>query len=177
MGHSWGGYQTAFAVTQTDIFAAAVAGAGLTNFFSMYGMVGWAFGGTPENQHFEVGQERMNLPPWKDLNGYIRNSPVMNVERLNTPLLFEVGDNDRNVDWRQGIEYYNAARRAGKQMVLLVYAKEGHGLREDKNRIDYHRRILQWFGHYLKGAPAKKWIEEGIPFLEQQRRLKNWTKR
>ena len=177
VGHSWGGYQAGFAVTQTDIFAASVAGAGLTDLISMYGMVAWDFGGTPENYHFEVSQERMMVPPWKDVEGYVRNSPVMNVDKLNTPLLFEVGDNDKNVDWRQGIEYYNAARRAGKQMVLLVYANEGHGLREDRNRIDYHRRILQWFDHYLKGEPAKKWIEQGIPYPEQQRQLKNWKKK
>jgi hypothetical protein len=175
--NSWGGYQAAYAVTQTDIFAASVAGAGLTNFISMYGMVFWSAGGVPETGHFEVSQERMIVPPWKDVEGYMRNSPVLNVEKLNTPLLFEVGDNDRNVDWRQGIEFYNAARRAGKQMVLLVYAKEGHGLREDKNRIDYHRRILKWFGHYLKGEPAEEWIEQGIPYLEQQRQLKNWEKK
>ncbi len=59
-------------------------------------------------------------------------------------------------------------------MVLLVYADEGHGLRQDKNRIDYSNRILQWFGYYLKGEPVKKWIENGIPYLEQQRLLKNW---
>ena len=58
---------------------------------------------------------------------------------MNTPLLFEVGDNDTNVDWRQGIEMYNAARRAGKQLVLLVYANEGHGLKEDNNRYDYQQ--------------------------------------
>ncbi len=177
VGHAWGGYQSAFAVTQTDIFAAAVAGVGLTDFFSMYGMVGWAFGGAPENNHFEVGQERMGGPPWKDLEGYLRNSPVMHVENLNTPLLFEVADNDRNVDWRQGIEYYNAARRAGKQMVMLVYAKEGHGLRQKKNQTDYHRRILQWFGHYLKDEPAERWIKQGIPFQEQQSILKNWEQK
>jgi len=177
IGHSWGGYQAAFAVTQTDIFAASVAGAGLTDFFSMYGMVFWSAGGMPETNHFEVGQERMVVPPWKDIEGYVRNSSVLHVEKLNTPLLFEVGDNDRNVDWRQGIELYNTARRVGKHMVMLVYANEGHGLRQDKNRIDYHRRILKWFGHYLKDEPAEKWIENGIPYLEQQRQLKNWKKK
>ncbi len=114
------------------------------------------------------------VPPWEDIDGYVRNSPVLNVDKLNTPLLFEVGDNDRNVDWRQGIELYNAARRAGKQMVLLVYAKEGHGLSKDENRIDYHHRVLEWFGHYLKGEPAKEWIEKGVPYEEQLRQLKNW---
>lgn len=176
VGHSWGGYQSAFAVTNTDIFAAAVAGAGLTNLVSMYGMVAWAFGGAPESNHFEVSQERMMVPPWKDIDGYVRNSPVFNIDKMNTPLLFEVGDNDKNVDWRQGIEMYNAARRADKNMVLLVYAKEGHGLRSDKNRIDYHNRILKWFGHYLKGEEPEDWILDGIPYTEQQRRLKDWGK-
>jgi len=176
LGHSWGGYQAGFAVTQTDIFAASVAGAGLTDFFSMYGMVFWSSGGLPETNHFEVGQERMVVPPWKDIDGFVRNSSVLHVENLNTPLLFEVGDNDRNVDWRQGIELYNTARRAGKHMVMLVYANEGHSLRNDNNRIDYHRRILKWYGHYLKGEPSEKWIENGIPYLEQQRQLKNRKK-
>jgi hypothetical protein len=62
-------------------------------------------------------------------------------------------------------------------MALLVYAKEGHGLREDKNRIDYQRRILEWFAHYLKGEPTKEWIEKGIPYQEQQRQLKNWNQK
>ncbi len=176
IGHSWGGYQAGYAVTQTDIFAASVAGAGLTNFTSMYGMIAWAFGGAPESGHFEVSQERMLVPPYEDVEGYVRNSSVFNVQHLNTPLLFEVGDNDQNVDWRQGIEYYNSARRAGKQFVLLVYANEGHGLRQDKNSADYQMRILKWFGHYLKGEPAPAWITQGVPYEQQMRDLKNWKK-
>ncbi|MCE7991688.1 MAG: prolyl oligopeptidase family serine peptidase [Roseivirga sp.] len=176
IGHSWGGYQAGYAVTQTDIFAASVAGAGLTNLTSMYGMIAWAFGGAPESAHFEVSQERMEVPPYEDVERYIRNSSVFNVHKLNTPLLFEVGDNDQNVDWRQGIEYYNAARRAGKQFVLLVYAKEGHGLRQDKNRSDYQMRILKWFGHYLKGDEAPAWINQGVSYEEQMKTLKDWKK-
>jgi dipeptidyl aminopeptidase/acylaminoacyl peptidase len=172
VGHSWGGYQAGFVPTQTDIFAASVAGAGLTDFISMYLAITPAFGGSPENNHFEISQERMISPPWKSPENYLRNSSVMNVETLNTPILFEVGDNDMNVNWRQGIEYYNAARRAGKHFVLLVYAKEGHGVREEKNAIDYQQRILKWFGHYLKGEEAEDWIIKGIPYAEQQRRLK-----
>ncbi len=176
IGHSWGGYQAGFAVTQTDIFAASVAGAGLTNLTSMSGMIAWAFGGAPENAHFEVSQERMIVPVYEDVEGYVRNSSIFNVEKLNTPLLFEVGDNDKNVDWRQGIEYYNAARRARKQFVLLVYAKEGHGLRDEKNSSDYQQRILKWFGHYLKGEEAAPWINQGIPYEDQMKTLKNWKK-
>lgn len=176
IGHSWGGYQAGYAVTQTDIFAASVAGAGLTNLTSMYGMIAWAFGGAPESAHFEVSQERMEVPPYEDVERYIRNSSVFNVQNLNTPLLFEVGDNDKNVDWRQGIEYYNAARRAGKQFVLLVYANEGHGLRQDKNSADYQMRILKWFGHYLKGEEAAEWINQGVRYEDQMKNLKNWKK-
>lgn len=173
IGHSWGGYQAGYVPTQTNIFAASVAGAGLTDLISMNLAITPAFGGRPENDHFEVGQERMDTAPWVSPENYIKNSSVMQIEKLNTPILFEVGDNDQNVNWAQGIEYYNAARRANKPFVLLVYAKEGHGLRADKNRMDYQQRILKWFGHYLKGEEAEDWIIKGIPYAEQQRRLKN----
>ncbi|MCF6223333.1 MAG: prolyl oligopeptidase family serine peptidase [Flavobacteriaceae bacterium] len=176
IGHSWGGYQAGYVPTQTNIFAASVAGAGLTELIAMNLAVTPAFGGQPENNHFEVGQERMQTPPWKSPDNYVRNSSVMQVDKLNTPVLFEVGDNDQNVNWSQGVAYYNAARRAGKPFVLLVYAKEGHGLRKKENQIDYQQRILKWFGHYLKGEKAEDWITDGIPYGEQQKRLKNWGK-
>lgn len=72
----------------------------------------------------------------------------------------------------RGTEFYNFARRAGKQMVLLVYEGEDHGLREEANQKDYHRRILEWFGHYLKGDPAPSWITEGVSLqdLEEEKR-------
>ena len=168
IGHSWGGYQTAFAVTNTDIFAAAVAGAPLTNLISMYGSIFWATS-QPESGHFETGQERMEVPYWEDPDAYIRNSAVFNVEKLNTPLMLEVGDADRNVDWRQSIEYYNAARRVGKPLIMVAYHDEDHGLRKEANQVDYHRKILQWFGHYLKGEDAPDWIKEPIPYLQQKR--------
>ena len=171
IGHSWGGYQAGYVPTQTDIFAASVAGAGLTEFISMNLAVTPAFGGAPENAHFEVSQERMEVAPWKAPDSYLRNSSVMNIEKLNTPILFEVGDNDENVNWFQGIAYYNAARRAAKPFVLLVYANEGHGLSKDNNRRDYQQRILTWFGHYLKGQPAEDWMTDGVSYAEQQRRL------
>lgn len=176
VGHSWGGYQAAFVPTQTDIFAAAVSGAGLMNLISMYGTVTRAFGGNLESDHFETSQERMEVHPWQDLDRYLRNSPILQIENLKTPMLVEIGDNDQNVSWTQGIEFYNAARRLKKQCVLLVYAHEGHSLRQDKNRQDYQRRILAWFGHYLKGEEAEPWILKGISLEEQKRQLENWDK-
>ena len=94
---------------------------------------------------------------------------MFHVEQLNTPLLVAHGDDDGAVDFNQGVEYYNAARRAGKQFVLLVYEGENHGNRKRANQIDYHDRIMQWFGHYLKGEPAPPWIDEGVSYLDQQK--------
>ncbi len=170
IGHSWGGYQTTFAVTQTDRFAAGVAGAPLTNLMSMYLSFYWNTGGT-DARIFEISQGRMEVPWWEDYESYRANSPVHHIERMNTPLLMAFGTEDGAVEFNQGVEFYNAARRAGKDFVLLVYEGENHSLRQEPNQLDYHRRTLEWFDHYLNGAEAPAWITEGVPFLEQQEKL------
>ena len=147
IGHSWGGYEATFLPTHTHIFAATVAGAPITNFLSFAGAIHWT-PGIAEFDHWETGQARMEVPSWEDFDAYLRNSPAAKVNELRTPMLMEVGDADGTVDWHQGIEFYNFARRAGrKDFVLLVYPGEDHGLRKKENQIDYHRRILEWFGH------------------------------
>lgn len=168
VGHSWGGYQTAFTVTQTDIFAAAVAGAPLTDLFSMYLSIYWNSGGT-DARIFEISQGRMGVPFWEDIAQYQANSPVFHIDKLNTPLLVEDGTQDGAVDFNQAVEMYNAARRAQKDFVLLVYLGQNHGLSDKTDQIDYHRRILEWFGHYLKGEPAGDWITKGVPYLIQKK--------
>jgi dipeptidyl aminopeptidase/acylaminoacyl peptidase len=170
-GHSWGGYGSAFLATHTRIFAAAIAGAPLTNLVSMYGYTSGNTG-HPETGHFEVGQERMEVSLWEDRDAYIRNSTVFGLDSLRTPLLVEFGDKDGNVNFWQGVELYNGARRLGKNVVMLVYNDENHNVAKKSSQIDYHRRQLEWFDHYLKGAPAAPWITAGKPFLERQRELK-----
>ena len=171
MGHSWGGYESTFLATRSDLFAAAVAGAPLTDLLSMYGSVYWN-SGQPETGHYETGQERMQVPFWEDSDAYLRNSPVLSIPRMKTPLLMAFGDKDGAVDWHQGIEMYNLARRAGKQFVLLVYPGENHGLAKKPNQIDYQRRALEWFGHYLHGETAPDWITRGVPHLEAEKARK-----
>ncbi len=114
----------------------------------------------------------MEVPLWEDLNAYIRNSAVFGAQNMTTPLLIEVGDGDGTVFFHQGVELYNVARRAGKKVVLLVYAGEDHGLRKKADQIDYQRRIFAWFGHYLKDEPAQSWITEGESYLHRQQELK-----
>jgi dipeptidyl aminopeptidase/acylaminoacyl peptidase len=171
VGHSWGGFDTVYLATHTDVFAAAVAGAPITNLVSNYGNHHWNQG-IAETDHIETGQQRMEVPLWEDLPAYIRNSAVFNAHTMKTPLLVAFGDNDGTVFWHQGVELYNIARRAGKPVVMLSYAGEDHGLRKRANQLDYQQRILQWFGHYLKGEPIKPWIERGVSALERERELK-----
>src|SRR5262245_15343040 len=171
VGHSWGGFDTTYLATRTELFAAAVAGAPITNLVSNYGNHHWS-SGIAETDHIETGQQRMEAPLWEDLQAYIRNSAVFNVQNMKTPLMIEVGDNDGTVFWHQGVELYNIPRRAKKDVVLLVYAGEDHGLRKKSNQIDYHRRIIEWFGHYLKDEPAPRWITSGVSFLEHEQELK-----
>ena len=167
IGHSWGGYQTAFFVTQDDLFKSAVAGAPLTNLMSMYLSFYWNSGGT-DARIFEISQGRMQVPWWEDYDSYFNNSPLHQIQNMNTPLLMMFGTNDGAVEYNQGVEFYNAARRLGKDMVMLSYDGENHGLAREPNQRDYHSRILQWFGHYLKGEPAPAWITGGVPFIEQK---------
>jgi dipeptidyl aminopeptidase/acylaminoacyl peptidase len=170
IGHSWGGFDTTFLATHTNIFAAAVAGAPITDLVSNYGNHHWS-SGIAETDHIETGQQRMEVPLWEDLPAYIRNSAVFNVQNMTTPLLIEVGDSDGTVFFHQGVELYNIARRAKKEVVLIEYAGEDHPLRKKPDQIDYQRRIFAWFGHYLKGEPAPGWISDGESYLDRQREV------
>ena len=168
IGHSWGGYTATFIPTRTKLFAASVAGAPLTDFVSFMGQIHWT-PGNAEADHWETGQARMEVPYWEDPEAHHRNSPIHKVQEMETPLLMAHGDKDGVVEFFQATEFYNFARRAGKQMVLLVYEGENHSFTKKANQIDYHRRILEWFGHYLKGEPAPVWINAGVAFELQDK--------
>ncbi len=170
IGHSWGGYQATYLPTRTKLFAASVAGAPLTDFVSFMGQIHWN-PGIPEVDHWETGQARMEVPFWEDPEAHYRNSPIHKIHELETPILMAFGNEDGVVDWDQGTEFYNFARRAGKQMVLLVYEGEDHGFRQKANQMDYHQRILEWFDHYLKGDPAADWITEGVSLKDHEKEI------
>jgi dipeptidyl aminopeptidase/acylaminoacyl peptidase len=175
VGHSWGGFDSAFLATHTaGVFAAAVAGAPITDLVSNYGNHHWS-SGIAETDHIETGQQRMEVPLYEDLPDYVANSAVFSVSTMTVPLLIEVGDADGTVFWHQGLELFNIARRAKKNVVLLEYEGEDHGLRQLKNQVDYQERILAWFGHYLKGDDAPQWITSGETYLDRQDEVKKQT--
>nr|WP_275658984.1 prolyl oligopeptidase family serine peptidase [Shewanella sp. Isolate11] len=164
-GHSWGGYQTAFAVTQTNIFKAAVTGAPVSNMTSAYSGIRHGSGLARQFQ-YETGQSRIGESLFKAPQKYIENSPVFYVERIKTPMMIMFGDKDDAVPWEQGVELYLAMRRAGKDVVFLQYEDEPHHLKKYPNKVDYSLRMMQYFDHYLKGAPAPKWLTEGEAYTE-----------
>jgi dipeptidyl aminopeptidase/acylaminoacyl peptidase len=169
-GHSWGGYQTAFLVTQTDIFHAAIAGAPLTDMVSMYSLIYRNTGGT--NQAiFESSQGRFAGGYWDNMEAYIRNSPVYHAKSVKTPLIILANDKDGAVDQTQGIAYFNTLRRLDKPVILLEYKGENHGLRLPKNMKDYTVRMREWFDHYLKDAGSPDWMEKGVPLLQMKDHL------
>jgi dipeptidyl aminopeptidase/acylaminoacyl peptidase len=170
-GHSWGGYQTAFIVTQTNAFAAAVAGAPLTNMVSMYSLIYKNSGGS-NGAIFETSQGRFLGGPWDNWESYIRNSPVNAAKNVTTPLVILHNDKDGAVDFTQGVEYYNTLRRMGKQVVMLEYPGENHGLAKPANQQDYTVRMKEFFDHYLKGKPAPDWWTKGVPRLQMEDHLK-----
>ncbi len=170
-GHSWGGYQTAFLVTQTHVFAAAIAGAPLTDMVSMDGSVYWNSGGG-DAAIFESSQGRFRGSFLDHWDAYVRNSPAFHTKDVTTPLIILSDDKDGAVDFNQGITWFNDLRGAGKDVILLTYVGENHGLAKPVNQRDYAVRMQQFFDHYLQGAPAPDWMVNGIPRLQMDSALK-----
>lgn len=165
-GQSWGGYQVAYIVTQTDMFKAAGAGAPVSNMTSAYGGIRWETGRSRQYQ-YEQTQSRLGATMNDSLHLYIKNSPVFYTENIKTPLLIMHNDKDGAVPWYQGIELFMSMRRLGKPVWLLQYNNEAHNLVNRRNSKDLSIRLQQFFDHYLKGDPAPIWIKRGLPATEK----------
>ncbi len=160
-GHSWSGYQTAFVITQTNLFACAIAGAPVSNMTSAYSGIRWQSGMARQFQ-YEQSQSRIGGSLWEFPERYIENSPVFFADRIETPLLIMFGDEDGAVPWYQGIELYLAMRRLEKDCVFLQYRGEPHHLQKYPNKVDYTLKMKEYLDHYLKGEPAPDWIRKGV---------------
>jgi dipeptidyl aminopeptidase/acylaminoacyl peptidase len=162
-GHSWGGYQIAYMVTQTNRFKAASAGAPVSNMTSAYGGIRWG-SGLPRQFQYERTQSRIGGSLWQFPMRFVENSPVFGADRVQTPLMMLHNDRDGAVPWYQGIEYYLALRRLGKEVYLFNYVGEDHGLARRANQRDYTVRMKQFFDHHLKGEPMPEWMAKGMPY-------------
>ncbi|MDF1574782.1 MAG: prolyl oligopeptidase family serine peptidase [Bacteroidales bacterium] len=162
-GHSWSGYQTAFAITRTDLFTCAIAGAPVANMTSAYSGIRWGSGLARQFQ-YEKSQSRIGGSLWEARDLYIENSPVFFADRIETPLLIMFGDEDDAVPWYQGIELYLAMRRLEKECHFLQYRDEPHHPRKYANKLDCTLKYKEYLDHYLKGEPAADWILTGVPY-------------
>lgn len=160
-GHSFGGYETDFIITQTNLFAAAVSGAAVTDLTSFYLSKGTA-SGKPELWRSESQQWRMGKSLFEDRAGYKRNSPIEHAMNITTPLFSWVGGSDRQIHWHQSVEFYLALRRLQKMHIMAVYPKEDHTVNESVNQKDLSIRLHDWFDYYLKDIPPTAWIKAGI---------------
>lgn len=162
MGHSFGGYETAFIINHTQLFKTAIASGAITDLNSYFLTIGWR-AGRPNMWRFHSEQWTMNeKTPFENPEDFSRNSPLASITNLQIPLLLWSGKEDLQVDWHQSIEYYLAMRRLGKKGIMLIYPQEGHILAKPSNQEDVTRRVLQWFGYFLKEEKNSEWINNGI---------------
>jgi dipeptidyl aminopeptidase/acylaminoacyl peptidase len=154
MGQSFGGFATYGLVTQTTRFKAAVALAGLSDLTSLYGEFG-ARNRYEDDAHEDLFQQalaesaqvRLGGPPWKEMNRYLRNSPITYVDRVETPLMIIQGDMDY-VSIRQGEEFFSALYRQAKRAEFVRYWGEGHVLESPANIRDMWDRIFAWLEQF-----------------------------
>jgi dipeptidyl aminopeptidase/acylaminoacyl peptidase len=167
-GHSWGGYQVAYMVTQTKRFKAVAAGAPVVDMISAYDGIRWGTGITRQFQ-YERTQSRIGGSIWQYPTRFIENSPIFWMDKVTTPVLILQNDADTAVPWYQGLEFFLSLRRLGKEVYLFNYNGQPHGLQNRADQKDYTIRMQQYFDHFLKGAPAPDWMRKGVPYLERDK--------
>lgn len=166
-GHSFGGGETNYLVTHSNLFAAACsAGGTVSDQISAYLGPYRPKNGFPNSYrmiHSENGHDMIGATLWERPDLYFRSSSVFTADRVTTPLLLMHNEKDEQTDWGQSFELYMALRRMGKPVWLLQYDDGGHILIKTEDRKDFTIRLTQFFDHYLKGAPAPVWMTRGMP--------------
>ena len=168
-GHSWGGYQISYMITKTNIFRAVEAGASVGDMFGGYGGIRWGTGMSRAFQ-YEKTQSRIGVPPWENPLIYMENSPLFWIEKIQTPYLTMANDEDDAVPWQQGIQFFTAMRRLGKEAYMFVYNGEKHGLRQRENQKHWTVHMAEYFDYFLKDAPKPDWMVNGVPYLDKGKR-------
>jgi dipeptidyl aminopeptidase/acylaminoacyl peptidase len=138
-GWSYGGYMAEWAITQTNVFKAAVSGAGMANLISEFGM-----------EEHPAGDEWFYGVPWEQPEGFLNSSPFVHLKNAKTPTLVLQGDADTVDPLGQSQELYRGLKRYGVETELVVYPREPHGFHEEKHLVDRLNRILGWYDKYLK---------------------------
>jgi dipeptidyl aminopeptidase/acylaminoacyl peptidase len=144
-GGSYGGYLTNWIVTQTSRFKAAVAISSISNLFTQ-----WGASAIPSWVEVEIGGL-----PWEKMDLMLRQSPIMQADKVRTPVLFLHGEMDYDTPIVEAEQMFAALKKHGVETVMVRYADDGHGIRmKPVNTLDSMRRVVAWFDKYLKGVSS-----------------------
>ena len=164
-GMSWGGFQTNYLITKTNLFSAACSASGISDFISHYNS--FTHGGYSAQASHEIGRHGPAGSLWSHKDWYIKNSPVMNADKVKTPLLMFHTSCDDACAYSNAMELYLALRRLGRRVWFLEYNDGNHGV-YGKSAIDFDFRLQQFFNYYLRGFPPPMWMTKGIHARDKQ---------
>ncbi|MHC1780940.1 MAG: alpha/beta hydrolase family protein [Bacteroidales bacterium] len=156
-GHSWGGYQVAYLITQTDLFRCACSETAVANMTSAYSGLR-AGAGKPRMFMYESTQSRIGGNLWDKQQNYIQNSPLFFLDKVTTPLLSRHSDGDEAVPYSQGLELFIGLKRLDKEVWMFNYKGDGHNIKKREIAEDWTRRMDEYFDYYLLGAPKPDWM-------------------
>jgi dipeptidyl aminopeptidase/acylaminoacyl peptidase len=155
-GHSYGGFETNYIITHTNKFAAALSGAGIFDMVNHSTSL-WEQG-FPEEYYLQYDIANMGSTLSEAPEVYTRNSPVLNVKKVTTPLLLLHNEGDKAVSFTQSRSCFILLRSLQKPVWLLNYKGEGHTIANEKNQLDYGNKVLGFFDYFLKNRPQPKWM-------------------
>jgi dipeptidyl aminopeptidase/acylaminoacyl peptidase len=153
LGASYGGYMTMYLQTQTDLFATAIAHAGISSITSYWGQGYWGY--------LYSSVASANSYPWNNKKLYVDHSPIYLADKIHTPLLLLHGTADTNVPTGESIQLYTALKLLGRDVELVEVEGQDHHIMEYKKRILWQKTIFAWFDKYLKHQP--QWWEAMYP--------------
>jgi dipeptidyl aminopeptidase/acylaminoacyl peptidase len=150
IGASYGGFMTMLLQTRTDIFAAAVSHAGISNITSYWGEGYWGYG------YSSIATAESF--PWNRRDIYVDQSPIFFADKVNTPILLLHGASDTNVPLGESWQFYTALKLLGKEVELIEVSDQDHHILNHPKRIKWSETIIAWFDKHLKDQP--EWWEE-----------------
>ena len=153
IGASYGGFMTQYLQTVTDIFAAAISHAGISDHTSYWGEGYWGY------SYSEVSMAESY--PWSNPDLFVKQSPLYNADKIHTPLLFLHGDKDNNVPVGESIQMFTALKLLNRPTAFVAVADQDHHILDYDKRIKWQDTIFAWFARYLKDDPT--WWEAMYP--------------
>lgn len=153
IGASYGGFMTQYLQTVTDIFAAAVSHAGISDHTSYWGEGYWGY------SYSEVSMA--GSYPWSETELYVKQSPLYNADKIHTPLLFVHGDADTNVPFGESIQMFTALKLLGRDTALVGVTGQNHHILDYDKKLKWQASIFAWFAKYLQDDPS--WWNELYP--------------